>query len=55
VRTEEGFRVRTVLTGREDDRSVEITSGLTLGEQIAVTDTFMLEAERGKGEAAHKD
>jgi membrane fusion protein, heavy metal efflux system len=55
VRTNEGFRVQTVLTGREDDRSVEITSGLTLGEQIAVTNTFTLKAELGKSEAAHED
>src|SRR5262245_45790193 len=55
VRTDEGFRVRTVLTGREDDRSVEITSGLTLGEQIAASNTFTLKAELGKSEAAHED
>jgi len=55
VRTDEGFQVRTVLTGREDERSVEIASGLTLGEPIAVTNTFTLKAERGKSEAAHED
>jgi membrane fusion protein, heavy metal efflux system len=54
VRTDEGFRVRTVVTSREDDRGVEITSGLTLGERIAVTNTFTLKAELGKSEA-HED
>ncbi|MGQ0445152.1 MAG: efflux RND transporter periplasmic adaptor subunit [Beijerinckiaceae bacterium] len=51
VRTPDGFQKRTVTTGRSDDQAVEITSGVTAGEQIAVKNTFLLKAELGKGEA----
>ena len=50
VRTPGGFQKRIVTTGRSDDQSVEITSGLSAGEQIAVKNTFLLKAELGKGE-----
>jgi cobalt-zinc-cadmium efflux system membrane fusion protein len=38
-----------------DDQAVEVTSGLSLGEEIAITNTFLLKAELGKAEAAHDD
>jgi cobalt-zinc-cadmium efflux system membrane fusion protein len=55
VRNEHGFEVRKVTIGREDDRAVEIVSGLSVGERIAVTNTFTLKAELGKAEAEHQD
>ena len=51
VRTPTGFQRRAVTTGRSDEQAVEITSGLSAGEQIAVKNTFLLKAELGKGEA----
>jgi cobalt-zinc-cadmium efflux system membrane fusion protein len=53
VRTEEGFEKREVVVGRTDDRNAEIVFGLDPGEMIAVTNTFVLKAELGKGEADH--
>lgn len=53
VRTEKGFTVRPVTLGRSDGQTVEIVAGLEAGEQIAVTNTFILKAEIGKSEAAH--
>ncbi|VTZ22392.1 Cation transporter [Methylocella tundrae] len=50
VRTPNGFQRRVVTTGRSDEQNVEITSGLSAGEQIAVNNTFLLKAELGKGE-----
>jgi membrane fusion protein, heavy metal efflux system len=55
VRTPEGFERRDVKTGKSDDASVEIASGLEPGEEIAVKNTFLLKAELGKGEAEHHD
>jgi cobalt-zinc-cadmium efflux system membrane fusion protein len=52
VRTKIGFQKRAVATGRSDERAVEITTGLTAGEWIAVKNTFLLKAELGKGDAA---
>jgi cobalt-zinc-cadmium efflux system membrane fusion protein len=54
VREDEGFAARTIATGREDDRTIEILSGLSRGERVAVTNTFILKAELGKTEAAHE-
>lgn len=54
VRNERGFEARQVATGLEDDRSVEIVSGLFPGEAIAVSNTFVLKAELGKAEAEHQ-
>lgn len=53
VRTGKGFEKRYVTTGREDSRHVEIMSGLSIGEPIAVSSTFTLKAELGKAEAEH--
>ena len=53
VRRDEGFMARKVTVGREDDRTIEILSGLSQGERIAVSNTFILKAELGKAEAAH--
>ena len=44
-----------VTIGREDDRNVEIASGLAAGEAIAVSNSSTLKAELGKAEAEHHD
>jgi len=51
VRDGQGFEARPVRTGLEDDDDVEILSGLSAGETIAVTNTFTLKAELEKAEA----
>ncbi|KMO31757.1 cation transporter [Methylobacterium variabile] len=51
VKVENGFEARPVGVGRQDDRSVEITSGLEPGDTIAVANTFVLKAELGKAAA----
>jgi cobalt-zinc-cadmium efflux system membrane fusion protein len=48
VRTPEGFTKRDVELGRGDDDSIEVVSGLQQGEQIAVSNVFLLKAELGK-------
>ncbi len=48
VRTPVGFRTQEVEIGRADDDSVEVVSGLTAGETIAVSNVFRLKAEIGK-------
>ena len=51
VRTTEGFSARRVTLGRQDDRAVEIATGLNAGEPIATSNTFVLKADLGKSEA----
>jgi cobalt-zinc-cadmium efflux system membrane fusion protein len=53
VRTEDGFEKREVETGKFDDDAVEIVAGLQPGDEIAVSNTFLLKAELGKNEAEH--
>ncbi|MDP1836078.1 MAG: efflux RND transporter periplasmic adaptor subunit [Chlamydiales bacterium] len=53
VKTPEGFQKRAVTVGRTDNENAEILAGLNLGEEFAVTNTFLLKAELGKGEAEH--
>lgn len=53
VRTGSGFEKRDITIGREDSRHVEIISGVTFGEPVAVSNTFTLKAELGKSEAEH--
>jgi len=48
VRTPNGFMKRDVELGRGDDASVEVVSGLKPGEEIAVSNVFLLKAELGK-------
>src|SRR6267378_4517547 len=45
VRTPEGFERHSVGLGRNDDRLVEVVTGLRSGEMIAITNTFSLKAE----------
>ncbi len=53
VRAEAGFAKRVVKAGRQDERNLEIISGLAAGELIAVTNTFILKAELAKAELNH--
>jgi len=53
VRTSDGFLPRKIVTGREDSKSFEVTSGLSSGEAIATANTFVLKADLGRGEAGH--
>jgi cobalt-zinc-cadmium efflux system membrane fusion protein len=53
VRTPDGFESRQVTIGDDDDKVVEVISGLKAGEPIAVANTFLLKAELGKSEAEH--
>jgi membrane fusion protein, heavy metal efflux system len=48
VRTREGFEKRNIVVGQKEEQSVEIVSGLTAGEIIAVSNTFSLKAELSK-------
>lgn len=53
VRDGEGFEARRVKTGLEDDDDIEILSGLSVGETIAVANTFVLKAELEKSDLEH--
>lgn len=54
VRTTDGFEPREITTGREDHQSIEVMSGLSVGERVATGNTFILKAELGKSEARHQ-
>jgi membrane fusion protein, heavy metal efflux system len=49
IRTSDGFQKRQVVLGERDERAAEVASGLSVGETIAVTHTFLLKAEMLKG------
>lgn len=53
VRTAAGFEKREVSVGRGDNEAVEIVAGLSVGEPIAISNTFLLKADLGKAEAEH--
>lgn len=53
VRTANGFEARPVTIGAGSDIAVPILSGLKLGEQVAVANSFVLKAELGKSDAEH--
>lgn len=50
VRTREGFEARPVTLGDNSGASVMVRSGLRGDEQIAISNSFTLRAELGKGE-----
>ena len=54
VQTPEGFEARPVTLGRANETYVEVLSGLEPGERYAASETFILKAELGKGEATHQ-
>ena len=55
VRVAKGFKATPVTLGQPSGDAVTILSGLTGREQIAVSNSFTLKAELGKGEASHED
>lgn len=54
VRSPEGFKKRAVEIGENDRSQYEILSGLFLGEEYAVTKTFLLKADLGKNDLEHE-
>ncbi len=50
---DEGFEPRAVRIGRADAEWSEVLEGLHPGERYATTNSFILKAELGKGEAGH--
>ncbi len=56
VFVEEGdaFEAREVELGVKDSDNVEITSGLLPGDKYVATNSFIIKAELGKGEAEHE-
>lgn len=55
VKEEEGFALRQITRGQEDQENVEVLSGLNPGEKVACKNTFLLKAELLKDEAEHMD
>ncbi|WP_275546060.1 efflux RND transporter periplasmic adaptor subunit [Pseudomonas sp. Marseille-Q0931] len=53
VRTDEGFEVRPVTLGTRSEGFVEILDGLSVGERVAASGSFILKSELGKGSAEH--
>jgi membrane fusion protein, heavy metal efflux system len=53
VKTSEGFEKREITAGKKDGKNIEVASGLTAGEEVAIGNTFVLKAEAGKSEAEH--
>jgi membrane fusion protein, heavy metal efflux system len=49
IRTSDGFQKRQIVLGDGDERVAEVVSGLSAGETIAVSNTFLLKAEMLKG------
>ena len=50
-----GLVRRPIVLGRQGSELVEIVSGLSAGERIAVKNSFLLKAELAKGEASKED
>jgi membrane fusion protein, heavy metal efflux system len=55
VREKEGFAIKHVVLGGNAAGYVKVMSGLDGKEQIAVSNTYLLKAEHGKGEAGDDD
>ncbi|TXF98381.1 MULTISPECIES: efflux RND transporter periplasmic adaptor subunit [Massilia] len=55
VREKEGFAIKHVVLGGNAAGYVKVASGLGGDEQIAVSNTYLLKAEHGKGEAGDDD
>jgi len=55
VREKDGFAIKHVVVGTAAAGYVKVMSGLDGDEQIAVSNTYLLKAEHGKGEAGDDD
>lgn len=53
VKTAEGFEQRVIVSGKKDGQNIEVSSGLSAGDEVAIGNTFVLKAEAGKSEAEH--
>lgn len=53
VKRADGVEARAIKLGKSDGRWIEVISGLAPGEEIAISNTFLLKAEFGKSEAGH--
>ena len=53
VKTPRGFVARPVETGQRDGRRIEIRSGLKAGEEVVVTQSYVLKSELEKDSAEH--
>ena len=53
VETPEGFEPRPVILGTRGETQVAVLTGLEPGQTYAATNSFLLKAELGKGEAEH--
>lgn len=53
IRNDEGFERRAVTLGRSDSEMSEVLSGLEVGEEYAVANSFLLKADLEKSSAAH--
>ncbi|MCC6641113.1 MAG: efflux RND transporter periplasmic adaptor subunit [Deltaproteobacteria bacterium] len=49
-----GFALQPIRVGREGETLVEVLSGLSAGDRIAVKNTFLLKAELSRAEAEHQ-
>ena len=54
VREGERYAERTVTLGRRDANNVEVTAGLSAGEQVVVAQSFLVKADIGKSSAEHE-
>lgn len=53
VQGKEGFEVRQVELGYQDGAMAEVLFGVLPGDKVVTGNSFILKAERGKGEAEH--
>lgn len=53
VQCERGFEARPVQLGRSDQEASEVIAGVTVGETYVTSNSFILKAELGKGDAEH--
>ena len=53
VRGARGFEARTIEIGRADGEHTEVRAGISAGETYATSNSFIIKAELGKGEAGH--
>jgi cobalt-zinc-cadmium efflux system membrane fusion protein len=53
VQCDRGFEARPVQLGRSDQEASEVIAGVTAGETYVTSNSFVLKAELGKGDAEH--
>jgi len=53
VKNEHGFEARKVTLGKADNHTSQVLSGLVLGEQYAIQNSYLLKADLEKSSASH--